>query len=365
MPSPEYLLDIPTPALIVDAPAMERNIRRMADFFAARRCRLRPHFKAHKTAEIARRQLAAGSCTGLTCATLLEAEAVAPFCRDILIANEIAGRERAARVAELARHGTVTTAVDSAYGVEILSHAGEAAGATIGVLVDVNVGQNRCGVAPAPSGEAVTLARRVVAAPNLRLRGVMGYEGHAVGLVSRDERRAEAERSMQKLLATARACQQAGLPAEIVSSGGTGTYDISGVMDGITEMQAGSYALMDTDYGKLDLPFEYALFVMGTVISRPVPERCVADCGHKACTKDHGHPLVRGIDGAAVTALNDEHAVISLPAAAQVALGDRIFLIPSHTDPTLNLHDVVYALDGERVAGVWPVARGYSDRRRA
>jgi D-serine deaminase-like pyridoxal phosphate-dependent protein len=128
----------------------------------------------------------------------------------------------------------------------------------------------------------------------------------------------------------------------------------------MTEIQAGSYALMDTDYNKLGLPFEYASYVMGTVVSRPAADRCVADCGHKSCTKDHGLPDVKDIPGASVTALNDEHAVISLPAGATVKIGDRIFLIPSHTDPTLNLHDVVYAVDGRNVLGVWPVARGYA-----
>ena len=154
--------------------------------------------------------------------------------------------------------------------------------------------------------------------------------------------------------------RDAGLPTDIVSTGGTGTFDISSAFDGVTEIQAGSYALMDTDYGRLGLPFEYAPYVMGTVVSRPTAERCVADCGHKSCTKDHGHPSVRDIDGASVTALNDEHAIISLPPDSTVKVGDRIFLIPSHTDPTLNLHDVVYVVEGESVVDVWPVSgRGY------
>jgi D-serine deaminase-like pyridoxal phosphate-dependent protein len=132
-------------------------------------------------------------------------------------------------------------------------------------------------------------------------------------------------------------------------------------MDGITEIQAGSYALMDTDYARLGLRFEHALFVLGTVISRPAPERCVADCGHKACTKDHGLPSVKDLPGAFVLALNDEHATIALPPGCTLAIGDRIQLLPSHVDPTMNLHDVVYALDGDDVVGAWPIAaRGYS-----
>jgi D-serine deaminase-like pyridoxal phosphate-dependent protein len=358
MTRPLTLSAIPTPALIVDLPAMERNIRRMAAFFANRPCKLRPHFKAHKTPEIARRQLAAGSCTGITCATVPEAEVASKVCDEILIANEIIGSDLCARVAALARHKTVIIAVDSADGVSRISTAAGKAGVAIGIVVDVNVGQNRCGVSP--GADAVALGRHVLETSALRLRGLMGYEGHAVGIHDRTTRQEETRRSMSHLVATARMFRDAGLPTEIVSAGGTGTFDISSTFEDITEIQAGSYALMDTDYGKLGLPFEYASYVMGTVVSRPVAERCVADCGHKSCTKDHGHPDVRDIEGAAVTALNDEHAVISLPADSTVKVGDRIFLIPSHTDPTLNLHDAVYAVDGEQVVDVWPIsARGY------
>jgi D-serine deaminase-like pyridoxal phosphate-dependent protein len=360
MTHPRTLSQIPTPALIVDVPAMERNISRMAEFFARGTCKLRPHFKAHKTPEIARRQLAAGSCTGITCATVTEAEAASKVCDDILIANEIIGADLCARVAALARYHTVTVAVDSAEGVRQIFTAADRAGVTLGILVDVNVGQNRCGVTP--GADAVAMARLVVDAAALRLRGVMGYEGHAVGIHDRAAREAETRRSMEQLTLTALMFRNAGLPAEVVSGGGTGTFDISSSVDGITEIQAGSYALMDTDYGKEGLPFEYASYVMGTIISRPAADRCVADCGHKSCTKDHGHPDVKDIAGARVTALNDEHAVISLPIDSNVQIGDRVFLIPSHTDPTLNLHDVVYAVDGETVIGVWPVERGYETR---
>jgi D-serine deaminase-like pyridoxal phosphate-dependent protein len=233
---------------------------------------------------------------------------------------------------------------------------------TIGALVDVNVGQNRCGVSP--GREATALATRIADTPGLDLRGLMGYEGHAVGIANRSEREVLVLRAMDHLVSTARMLTDAGLPPAIVSAGGTGSYDISGAIEGITEIQAGSYALMDTDYARVGLPFEHALFALGTVISRPVPERCVADSGHKSCTKDHGNPTVRDIPGATVLALNDEHATIALPPGCAVAIGDRIQLQPSHIDPTMNLHDVVYAVDGDVVVGVWPIAaRGYSHLR--
>jgi D-serine deaminase-like pyridoxal phosphate-dependent protein len=291
-----------------------------------------------------------------------EAELVGEFCRDVLIANEPIGPGKAGRVAALAGRVDVTVAIDSNPGLEALDAAAGHANTRIGVLVDVNVGQNRCGVAP---GAVVNLARQAAAATGLRLRGVMGYEGHLVGIASRADRETRTRHAMADLVAAARALREAGLACDIVSAGGTGTYDITGRTDGITEVQAGSYVLMDSDYGRLDVPFEQAFWVLGTVISRPTPNRCVADCGHKATTKDHGHPLVRGVEGADVLALNDEHATIAVPADCRLQVGDAVYLRPSHTDPTINLHDVVYAIDGERVVGVWPIAaRGYPEHRR-
>ena len=152
----------------------------------------------------------------------------------------------------------------------------------------------------------------------------MGYEGHLQPLRDRSEREARTRDAMEELVATAQRIRAAGLPCDIVSAGGTGTYDISGRVDGVTEIQAGSYALMDTDYGRVGVPFEQAFWVLGTMVSRPAPSRCVADCGHKSMTKDHGHPSVQGIDGATVTALNDEHATIALPASCTLAIGDRV-----------------------------------------
>jgi len=352
------LAEVPTPALIVEVAALDRNIAWMAAFFAGLACKLRPHVKAHKTPVIARRQLAAGSCTGLTCATLREAEAVAEFCDDVLIANEIVTADKCGRAAALARSRRVTVAVDSEEGVQALAAAAAAAGTVVGVLVDVNVGQMRCGVLP---GEpAVTLAALAARTSNLELRGVMGYEGHVQPVRDRAERTAQAQRAMAALVDTAARVRAAGLPCDVVSAGGTGTFDISSRVTGVTEIQAGSYALMDTDYGDVGVPFEQAFFVLGTIVSRPAPERCVADAGHKSTTKDHALPRVHGIEGASVTSLNDEHAIMAIPPDCTIRIGDRVRLIPSHTDPTMNLHDVIYAVEGERIVDVWPIsARGY------
>jgi D-serine deaminase-like pyridoxal phosphate-dependent protein len=359
------LHEIPTPALVVDLPAMERNIRRMSEFFAGGGCRVRPHFKAHKTPAIARRQLAAGSCSGLTCATVGEAEICVAegLSDDLLIANEVLGPGKAQRVAQLVQRGAdVKVAVDSDVTLEDIAGAARAAGVEIGVLVDVDVGLPRCGIAP---GEpALALARQVEATDGVRLRGLMGYEGHVVGIEDRSEREPRAQKAMGRLLESVALVRAAGLPCDLVSAGGTGTFDITGRLEGVTEIQAGSYALMDTAYAKLDIPFELAFTVLGTVLSRPKPERCVTDAGHKACTQDHGNPSVKGIDGASVLFLSDEHATIALPTESSIAPGDRIELWPSHIDPTINLHDVMYAVDGEEVVEVWPIAaRGYREQR--
>ena len=358
--------DIPTPALLLNREALDRNIRRMAEFFSSGSCRLRPHVKAHKTPEIARRQLAAGSCVGLTCATVGEAEAVASFCDDLLVANELISPgtcERAVVMAGALRQragdrGRLTVAVDSSSGVTRLSEAATAAQVSIGVLVDVNVGQDRCGVAP--GSDALALARLVASTPGLVLRGVMGYEGHVQPERTRTTREDRARAAMASLVATADLLRQHGLACDVVSAGGTGTYDISGRVAGVTEIQAGSYALMDTDYRDVGVPFEQAFWVLGTVVSRPAADRCVADCGHKSVTKDHGLPAVDGIAGAAITALNDEHAVIAIPPSSRIQVGARIWLIPSHTDPTVNLHDAFTVIEGDHIVDVWPIAaRGY------
>jgi D-serine deaminase-like pyridoxal phosphate-dependent protein len=187
----------------------------------------------------------------------------------------------------------------------------------------------------------------------------MGYEGHLQPIADRTERETKARAAMEQLTETARLIRKADLPCEIVSCGGTGTYDISSRVEGITEIQAGSYVLMDSDYGRLDLPFEQAFWVLGTVVSRPEPTRCVVDAGHKSHTKDHGLPTVPDVPGAEVVSLNDEHATIRVPADSRIRIGDTLRLRPSHTDPTVNLHDVMYAIDGDRV-DEWPItARGY------
>lgn len=357
------LADLPTPALVVEIDAMERNIKRMADFFAEGPCKLRPHFKAHKTPAIARRQLAAGSCVGLTCATVDEAEVVVAegLTDDVLIANQLVGPGKTARAAQLAARVDLKVGVDSEGGLADLARAAQAEGIEIGVLVEVAIG-HRCGARPGE--EAVALARKADETPGLVLRGLMGYEGHAVAIADRAERETTTRQALDRLLSTVPLLREAGLVCDIVSAGATGTYDITGRAEHVNEIQAGSYVLIDSDYAKLDIPFEHALSVLGTVQSRPRANYCLADCGHKAVTQDHGYPPVKDVAGAEVVFLSDEHASITIPPESDIAVGDRIQLWPSHIDPTINLHDVIYAVRGDEVLDVWPItARGYPNQR--
>lgn len=343
------LADVPTPALCVDLDALDRNLETMAAFFRDRPCDLRPHFKAHKTPAIARRQAEAG-CAGFTCATVREAEVLASHgFTDLLIANEVADPAKIARLRELGARTDLTVAVDSVPTVELLADA------PVSVVVDVNVGLPRCGVAP----EGALEVARAAADAGLSIRGVMGYEGHAMIISERPGREEVARTSMATLLEVAGALSDAGFEASVVSAGGTGTYDISGTIPGVTEIQAGSYALMDTAYAQLGLPFSEALRCLTTVVSVQGPIG-VLDAGLKALAVDHGNPEPPADVGAQVLFLSDEHTTLVLQDGPFPRPGERTWLRPSHVDPTVNLHERLYAVRGEEVVEVWDVeGRGW------
>jgi D-threonine aldolase len=342
------LSEVPTPALCVDLDVFERNLDRMHAFFADRPCEVRPHLKAHKTPAIARRQLEAGG-VGFCCATLAEAEVFAGHgFDDLLIANEITDRAKLGRLRDLAERVTLSVAVDSSDAVQIL------AGTGLRVLIDVNVGMPRCGV---PPEGAVALARAAADA-GLAVNGVMGYEGHATIVDDRAERAKIARTSMEILLGVAADLRTAGFTIDVVSGGSTLTYDTTGTMDGITEIQAGSYALMDTAFAPSS-DFDEAMRCVTTVLSVG-GGIAVLDAGLKANAVDHGNPaLPDGFPGQ-VLFLSDEHTTIATHDGFSLRPGDRTYLRPSHVDPTVNLYDVLYAVRGDEVAEEWEVAaRGY------
>jgi D-threonine aldolase len=319
--------DLPTPALIVDAPALADNIAAMATDLPGDR--LRPHVKAHKCTSLAGLQARAGH-RNFTCATIRECEGMvaAGLGHDLLLGNEVLDARRiGALVAAGAR---VTVAVDSPETVEAA-----AAGGVREVVIDVNVGLPRCGCAPAAAGRLAELARQ----RGLAVRGVMGYEGHVVGLADAAERERQCGVSMELLVAA-----HADVGGELVSAGGTGTYAIN---TWASEIQAGSYALMDVAYGRLGLPFRQAVFVLATVVSSN-GEWSVADAGLKTVGMDHGNPQIAG---ERVWFCSDEHTTFSPP----LAVGDRVRLVPGHVDPTMAYHERLYLCSGDDVVDVWPV----------
>ncbi|MBM3460081.1 MAG: hypothetical protein FJX77_16295 [Armatimonadetes bacterium] len=234
--------ELDTPALLVDLDMLEANLDRMAAALSGTACGIRPHFKSHRISEITRRQQARGAL-GVTCAKLGEAEHLASLGFDrLLVANEVVGPHKWRRLAELARHRQVLVGMDDLEVAEATSQAAAAAGAKVGFLLDLNAGLNRCGLAPGDA--AVERAQRMAELPGLQFRGIMSYEGHAV-MLDRAAKEAECRRAMGAVAETATACRDAGLAVEIVSAGGTGTWDVTSRCPGVTEIQAGTYALMD------------------------------------------------------------------------------------------------------------------------
>ncbi|MGA8458184.1 MAG: alanine racemase, partial [Streptosporangiaceae bacterium] len=301
---PAKVEDLPSPALIVDLDAFERNVAAAADLVRGSGTNLRPHVKTHRTPGLAIRQLGPHA-HGVTCATVGEAEAmVAAGIDDVFLANEIVSPGKADRLARLGRDAQVAVAVDSQYGVDVIAAAAARARVDVAVLVDVDVGLARCGV-PGPD-EAVALGRVVAGRPRLRLRGIMGYEGRLrAANAERDQRINQAEVG---LAAVHQAFAAAGLPCEVVSSAGTSTF-VQAVADpDITEIQAGTYALMETDLAGLGLPFVPALTVSAMVISR-TGNRVVLDAGRKSISCDYGPPTPLPPE-AILTAINEEHTTL-------------------------------------------------------
>ena len=339
-----------TPALVVDETGLDANLKLLADYFRDRPCKLRPHFKSHKCVTLARRQLQAGSSVGITCAKLSEAEVlVAGGIADVLIANQVLGAAKARRVAALNRQAVVRATVDSPGNVVDLGAAAAAAGVTVGVLVEVDIGMDRCGVAP---GEATLgLARKVAATDGLRFDGLQGFEGHVVTVPDPDERRAKVSAAMVLLVETRELLEQAGLPSAIVSGGGTGTYDVTGNVRGVDEVQAGTYALMDAFYRNVRPEFVCCRWVLATVISTR-PGKATVDVGLKGVGSDFGPPQVVGYPGANPLYVAEEHIPIE---NVNAAVGDRVKLIPSHGCTTNNLHRLMWVVRDDTIVDVWPI----------
>ncbi len=359
--------DLDTPALLLDRGASQRNLRRMAQFFRGRKCRLRPHFKNHKCTALARRQLEAGSVVGFTCAKLGEAEVLAEAgLDDLLLANQVVGRRKIERLVRLAGRIKLRVAVDHPAQAQAISAAASAVGATVGVLVEVDIGMGRCGVSP---GEpALVLARQIAELDALRFDGLQAYEGHLVYLDDARRRAELVREAIGQAVETRRLIEQHGIPVGVISGGASATYEVTGQIDGVDEIQAGSYATMDWRYAELAPQFEIALSVLTRVISvadgvashstagqaNEGTRRAVLDVGLKGVGTEFGPPRIKGYPGVETpSCLAEEHCIVRR--AADWQIGQTLELLPSHCCTTSNLYRQFHVHENGRIVDVWPI----------
>jgi D-serine deaminase-like pyridoxal phosphate-dependent protein len=362
--------EIPTPALIVDLDAFERNVRKMAAHAARTGRRLRPHAKTHKCPEVARRQIAAGA-VGVCVATVSEAEAMAAAgVGEILLSSPVVDPRKVARLVRLVqRGGRLMVSVGHALEAELLSEAVISARIELDVLVDLDVGDKRTGVLP---GEpALQLARQLARCANLHVRGVQAYAGHASHTVGFAERQRVSAKAIGQAVETRRLFERSGIEAGILSGGSTGTYNIDSEIEGFTELQVGSYVFMDVDYrriggqdgGAIYSDFEPSLTVLTSVVSATHAERVTVDAGTKALDATTAHkPEAKNHRGLVYTKAGDEFGAVSVEADGELPkLGERLEFIVPHCDPNVNLYDRIYACRGDRVEATWPIAARRGD----
>ena len=358
---------IDTPTLVLDLDAFETNLARMQAWANQHGVGLRAHAKAHKCPQIALRQIEHGAI-GICCQKVSEA---VPFVqagvKDILISNQIVGAPKLALLAELTRHARVAVCVDNADNLHAIAQAMQAAGTRIDILVEIDVGQGRCGVNTPET--ALALAQQAGTTPGTRFRGLQAYHG-AVQHVREPAARADICREVAaRIRSYVDVLQTAGLAVGTISGAGTGSAQFDAASGIYTELQAGSYAFMDADYAanhwQSDLQFEPSLSLLTTVMSVATPGRAVLDAGLKAMTTESGLPRVMHRPGVTVRQVNDEHTVLVIDggasgeAAVLPALGEKVHLMLPHVDPAFNLHDVVVTVRDGQVTGTWPIeARG-------
>jgi D-serine deaminase-like pyridoxal phosphate-dependent protein len=345
-----------TPALLVDIDVMSANMRRIVETCRAHGVAWRPHVKAHKTPEIARLQIAAGAI-GVTCAKLGEAEVMAAAgIRDIVIANQIVGAAKIARLVTLAPHADPVVCVDEVGNVDALDAAFAAAGRRLRVAIEVNIGMDRAGVEPGAS--VVALAREIARRRALRFAGVLGWESHATTIADPHEKARLVRDAVAQLVASARACVDAGLPVDIVSCGGTGTFPWCIEQPGVTEVQVGGAIFSDMHYRThYHVDFVPALTLLTTVTSRPTPTRIVVDAGKKAMSGDAAMPEPRGLPPLASMKLSAEHTKIELAQGSTVPhVGERLEFVVGYSDTTVHLHEEIVAVRAGRIEAIWRVA---------
>ncbi len=342
--------EVVTPALILDLPVARRNIARMADRLKTMPAKIRPHIKVHKSPDLARMQVDAGAI-GVSTATVWEAIVMVHQGIDgVFVVNTIAGREKIAALASIARDAGVMVAVDDAENAAEIAAAARSAGSKVGVLIEVDTGMDRAGV-DTPE-QAAVLARKLATMDGLRFLGVTGYEGHC-SLTPERELRATRQRAAMSLLAEAAdQISSAGIPCPIVSAGGTATWDWTAADPRVTEIQAGSYAVMDNFHAPMAGDFERALTVVTTVISRP-PDRVIVDAGNKSL----GFPALSTMVGHDLPALrfDEEHGIFTAQPGYPLRVGDVVELVPGYAPGTVNWYEAFHVVEGDHVVDIWPV----------
>jgi D-serine deaminase-like pyridoxal phosphate-dependent protein len=348
--------DLDTPALLLDLDVLDRNIERMAATFRAAGVGWRPHTKAIKVPALAQRLLQAGAL-GVTCAKLGEAEVMAAAgIRDILIANQIVGEAKTSRLMRVLELADVIVAVDSVVNMQALDAAARAAGRRLRTVIEVDIGMHRAGVLP---GEpVVALAQQIAGCAGLQFAGLMGWEGQTVRVQDPVEKRQAVASSVGMLTDSADQCRAAGLPVEIVSCGGTGTYQYTALLLGITELQAGGGIFCDLYYrNEMHVDHDYALTVLATVTSRPASNRVICDTGKKSMSSDAAVPQPLLPVPVARVALSAEHAIVELAEPSdEPRVGDKIEFIVGYTDTTTMLHEEIVGTRNGRVESIYPVA---------
>ncbi|MEN5062949.1 DSD1 family PLP-dependent enzyme [Achromobacter aegrifaciens] len=355
---------VDTPSLALDLTAFEANLRAMQAWADRHEVALRPHAKAHKCPQIALRQVALGA-RGICCQKVSEAlPFVAAGIRDVHISNEVVGATKMALLGQLARAAKISVCVDNAQNLTQLSAAMVQAGAQIDVLVEVDVGQGRCGVSD--DATVLALAQQARALPGLNFAGLQAYHGSVQHYRTREERATVSRQAARIAASYAQLLRESGIACDTITGGGTGSAEFDAASGVYTELQAGSYAFMDGDYGANEwggpLNFQNSLFLLSTVMSTPTPDRVVLDAGLKSASAECGPPAVYGESGLTCTAINDEHSVVRVePGATAPALGSVLRLVPAHVDPTFNLHDGLVVFKDGVVQDIWEIsARGFS-----
>lgn len=349
----EALAELPTPCLVVDVGAVDRNIAAAEAIAQRGDIALRPHFKAHRCTTLLARQLASGVPSGVTCQTVGEAIVLARAgVPDILVANQVVTERDLAAIATILETARLIVAVDHIDHVERLRRAARSVARPLGVVIELDVGTGRCGLGP-DRPELLGIADAVRASDGLELVGIHAYEGHASHKEDRSVRETLVWQVREQVRHEVARLESAGHTVGLVTGGGTGTLDLVASLRSHGEAQPGSYVLMDATYSRLDLPFEPALVCLASVISRADPRRLVLDAGLKALSAEYGMPVPL-MPGMRVLRLADEHAVASVDPGLSLRIGDRVLLQPAHVDPTVNLHARLNAWDGTGWH-VWPV----------